>query len=83
MQTVFPIKTITEFKPIADRIFYRDNYSAILALLMQGRVKGLPLKTKEGSSAFSEYLPIYSFKDENSTGCIITIYDNNVLYQAH
>jgi hypothetical protein len=76
----FDIRELRHFESIKSIIFVRSEYSKIKALIAEGNMEGVK-KLPDSVINTNEYLDIIQVSDQNDKNYIVTIYDNNELWQ--
>lgn len=77
----YNIKEVRDLESIKSRLFDRDQYRTILELIKQQDWKQINELQEPSVEAFNEYLNIMRFKNQNQSQYVVTIYDNDELFQ--
>jgi hypothetical protein len=77
----FDINEVNNFESLKSLFFDRPTYSMILDLINKREWEKIKIFETISGGDFSEYLDIIKFTDQNQITYIVTIYDNDELWQ--
>ena len=75
------IKNVIELTSIKSVLFVEEQYPEIKQLIQKQKWKEIKGAEKKPDKEFKEYLDIMRFKDQDQNEYVVTIYDNDELFQ--
>ena len=79
--SVLAIKKVIELTPIKSVLFVEEQYPEIKRLIQKQEWKQIKEREEKPDKEFKEYLDIMRFKDQHHNEYVVTIYDNDELFQ--